>query len=489
MVDTFRHELTYTLVAQRTVLSDHAHQGLLKMTTRAIVIGGSMAGLLHARVLAEFFDTVTIIERDTLPEAPEYRHGVPQGRHVHALLAQGQQIMEMLFPGLADDFVEIGAPRLTWGSDTAYMTSGGWLRRYDTGIQVNQLSRIALEFLIRRRLQRLSPNVTFLTNSVVDSLFSAGERVTGVRYTPHGGESAAMEADLVVDASGRNSKAPEWLKALGYDTPPETVVKSYIGYATCWYEMPDNPPDWRVLFVQANPKRQILRGAGIFEIEGGRWLVTLGGINKDYPPTDEADFMEFARSLSTPAVYDAIRNAKPLSSIYGYRVEGNRLRHFEKLARQPEGFIAVGDAVCAFNPLYGQGMTVAAIEALLLRDLLAKLNPTRLDGFARSFHRDAAKAIRNAWLLATGEDLRYPGTEGARPNPVERFVQRYTDRVLEVMPYDETISRAFTEVFNLTASPTVLLRPSIAVRVLRHQLSQKGISALNSPGDVPPRLS
>ncbi|MCC6616897.1 MAG: FAD-dependent monooxygenase [Anaerolineae bacterium] len=459
------------------------------MATRAIVIGGSMAGLLTARVLAEFFDTVTIIERDTLPDGPEYRHGVPQGRHVHALLAQGQQIMETLFPGLDEDFVEIGAPRLTWGIDTAYMTSGGWLRRFNTGINVNQMSRVALEFLIRRRLQRHHPNVTFVTNSVVDSLVAEGDRVTGVRYTPHEGQATTMEADLVVDASGRNSKAPEWLKTLGYDVPSETVVKSYIGYATRWYEMPDNPPDWRILFIQADTRRQILRGAALFEVEGGRWLATLGGVNKDYPPTDEEGFLAFARTLRTPVFYDAIKDAKPLSPIYGYRIEGNRLRHFEKLARQPERFIAVGDAVCAFNPLYGQGMTVAAIEALLLRSMLAKANPANLDGFARTFHREVARAIRNAWLLATGEDLRYPGTEGAKPGAADRFVQWYTDRVLEVMPYDETITRAFTQVANLAASPTAMLRPSFALRVLRHQLRQQGISAVNSPGEVPPRLS
>lgn len=459
------------------------------MTSRAIVIGGSIAGLLHARILAEFFDDVSVIERDALPEAPDFRNGVPQGRHVHALLAQGQQLMEKLFPGLADDFVEIGAPRLTWGLDTAYMTSGGWLRRYDTGIRVNQITRIALEFLLRKRLQKLYPNVTFVSDCVVEGLASNGSRVTGIHCTPRGGETETKLADLVVDASGRNSKAPEWLKALGYEAPLETQVKSYIGYATRWYECPADPPDWRILFIQANPKRGILRGAAIFEVEGGRWLATLGGVNKDYPPTDEAGFLEYARSLPTPVFYEAIRDAKPLSPIYGYRIEGNRLRHYEKLTRQPDGFIVVGDAVCGFNPLYGQGMTVAAIEAVLLREMLAKTALPLPEGFASVFQQRLAKAIQNAWLLATGEDLRYPGTEGTKPGTADRFVQWYTDRVLEVMPYDETISHAFTEVANLTASPTVLLRPSVALRVLRHQLRGSHHDSSDSLSSVPPRVT
>jgi 2-polyprenyl-6-methoxyphenol hydroxylase-like FAD-dependent oxidoreductase len=457
------------------------------MTTHAVVIGGSMAGLMNARVLSKHFDRVTVVERDTLPDSPEVRNGVPQGRHLHALLQQGQEIMETMFPGLADDFVEIGAPRFTWGKDAAYLTAGGWIKRFDTGIQTNFISRQALEYLIRRRLTQLSPNVSFLTQQDALELVVEGDTVKGVKVQSRVNKTVeTLYADLLVDAAGRNSKAVDWLTTLGYEAPEETEIKSYIGYATRWYEKPALPQDWKALFIVGRPTENIKRGGGIFEVEGNQWVVTLGGINKDYPPTDEEGFLEFAKSLVSPVMYEAIKDAKPTSPIYGYRVIGNRLRHFDRMKRRPENYLVTGDAVCAFNPQYGQGMTVAGLEAVMLDGLLSKVNVRELRGFATKFHKALPKVVNNAWLTATGEDLRYPETEGERPNAAVRMVQRYMDMMFTYMMDDEYVTRKLIQVLNLSAEPTTLFAPRIVFGLLKKRFfSRKTRSATVSTAAVP----
>jgi 2-polyprenyl-6-methoxyphenol hydroxylase-like FAD-dependent oxidoreductase len=459
--------------------------------TSAIIIGGSMAGLLAARVLSEHFDRVTILERDRLPDGPDFRNGAPQARHLHALLGRGQQIMEELFPGLADDFQRIGAPRYEWGPDTAYLTAGGWLKRFSFGYITNLVSRTALEYLIRTHLLERG-NVEIITEMDVQGLATTDDRATviGVDAASRGekgdGAARALRADLVVDASGRNSKTPEWFRALGYDTPPESTVYAHIGYATRWYDMPVGKYDWKVLFISGRPAEGITRGGAIFEMEGNRWVATLGGLNRDYPPTDDDGFLAYAAKLASPTVAEALKDAKPISPIYGYRIDGNRLRHYEKLKRLPENYVIVGDALCSFNPIYGQGMTVAALQALALVKALAGRDRSNLAGFAAAFQAQAAHMLRDPWLLATGEDMRYPGTEGQKPDMVSRFMQRYVDQVLRTLPDDEVLTRAFIEVSNLTRPPTALLTPQMFLRVARHSLGSWG-SSTDSRMVVPPR--
>ncbi len=456
----------------------------MQAASQAVVIGGSMAGLFTARVLSDHFARVIVIERDSFPDTAEFRNGVPQARHVHALLARGQRIMEDMFPGLAEDFKEIGAPRIEWGTDTAFLTPGGWVKRFATGYQTNLISRIALEHLIRKRLA-LRRNVEFLPETDVLDLIASEDKgtVVGVNVQSRRDKSEAghypIMGDMVVDASGRNSKAPEWLTALGYDAPSVSTVYAYIGYATRWYEAPAGKHDWKVLFINARPEQGLKRGAGIFEVEGGQWVATLGGLNRDYPPTDEAGFLAYAKTVATPAFYEAIKDAKPISPIYGYRYDGNRLRHYEKMTRRPENFLVIGDAVCGFNPLYGQGMTVAALEALRLGELITahKMRSGSLKGLAGSFQKALAGAVRNPWLMATGEDMRYPETEGPKPNAFSRLVQRYINQVNRAMPNDEQLSLAFIETSNLTRPPTGLLSPRLVLRVLGHMVRGKKASA------------
>ena len=454
------------------------------ITTQAIVIGASMAGLLAARVLRDHFDQVTIIERDRLPEGPEFRPGVPQARHAHALLAQGQQIMEDLFPGLKDDFVEMGAPEMAWGMDTAMRTAGGWVKRFDSGIQTNVCTRVALEWHVRRRLLQYA-NVRIVQERQVKRLLTDDTRatITGVEIETRQGENPeALHADLIVDASGRNSRTPEWLQTLGYDAPEETIVNAHLGYATRWYEVPpDFEHDWVVMTVGTQPDTGYLRGGGIFEVEGGRWLVILAGTNKDYPPTDDSAFLEFAQTLPSLALYDAIKDAKPISPVYGYRRTENLHHHYERLARFPERFVVIGDAYCGFNPIYGQGMTVAALDALALDGLLKERGTANLNGFGMAAHKRLAQTVRNAWLMATGEDLRYPLTEGQRPGVMDRLTQKYLDLLLRALVDDEAAALAFMQAMNLTRPPSSLFHPAIVWRVLRARLRPRRDPQRNTP--------
>ena len=452
--------------------------------SHVLVLGASMAGMLAARVLSEHFDRVTIIERDKLPLGPEFRPGTPQARHAHALLAQGQEIMEDLFPGLKDDFARIGAPSMVWGSETASLTPGGWVKRFDSGIVTNVCTRVGLEWCIRRRLAAYD-NITILEEHQITGLLTTPDHatVTGVRVeAKRGTETRDILADLVVDATGRSSKTPEWLVAMGYDAPEETIVNAYLGYATRWYQAPPGfTCDWKVMAISARPETGLLRGGGIFRVEGDQWLAILAGSNKDYPPTDEPGFLDFARSLPTQALYEAIQYAEPISPIYGYRRTENCHRHYERLTRFPERLVVTGDAYCGFNPIYGQGMTVAALDARALGELLHEQGTADLTGFGRRAHQRLALAVENAWLMATGEDLRYPGTDGTRPGFPARLIQRYLDRVIRALPRDEAVALAFMQAMNLTRAPSQLFQPHIMWNVLLDTFAAPLAEGQNAP--------
>lgn len=431
----------------------------------AIVIGGSMSGLLAARVLTDFFERVTIIERDQFPDAPENRGGVPQARHLHVLLTRGHDIMESLFPGLDAELEAAGVPRVEWGYDTTGFTRGGWLPRFHGGIFTRSVSRTMLEWTVRRRLQNISC-IQIMEGWQVSGLLTSDDksRVTGVMAQARGGsrEERTLNADLVVDASGRNSHTPEWLQTLGYGAVDETVVNSFLGYSTRWFKKsPTFSEFWKDILILGIPPVGT-RGAALWEVEGNRWVVTLAGANRDYPPTDEAGYMEFLRSLPTTVLYDVVKDAEPISDIYGYQRTENRWRHYERLPRWPEGFAVTGDAACGFNPVYGQGMTAGAIEAQALQACLRE----GMDGAGARFQKRLAKDIQAIWVMATGEDLRYPATEGDRPGAFTRLVQKYFDRVQLILPNDTDMARTFLEITNLITPPTALFKPAYVWKVL-----------------------
>ena len=450
---------------------------LCEESSHAIVIGGSMAGLLAARVLSDHFDQVTIVERDRLPDGPAFRPGVPQSRHAHALLTGCLHLLEQLFPGLGAELDASGAVSGEVPGGALWLTSAGWCRRFRPGLPGLCLSRELLEWHVRRRLMDREGTVRFREEAEVTGLLPSQDRkaVVGVRLRPRGrGHLSAVDmeelrAELVIDASGRSSQTPSWLEALGYPAPQETHINSFLGYASRYYARPHcSQRDWKVMYIMAAPGAP--RGGLILPIEGDRWLVTLAGYGEDYPPTDEDGFLAFARSLRSQVLYEAIKDAEPLSGITGNRHSENRLRHYERVPRRPEGLLVLGDAACAFNPVYGQGMTMAACAATVLDDCLweqdGRCPSGELKGLAKRFQRRLARSQATAWLMATGEDLRYPTTTGAKPTLSTRLIHRYMDRVIHVSTQNRTVSRVFFEVLNMVTPSTALFRPDVLIPVL-----------------------
>jgi len=395
------------------------------------VIGGSVAGLLAARALCEHFGRVTVVERDAYPgEAPAARKGVPQAHHVHALMLRGRAIFEKFFPGLERELLAAGAVLVDMAGEMAWLTPAGWGVRFPSDLTVIGFTRPLLDFHVRRRLGEFN-RVRVLENTETLRLIpsATGDSVAGVvaRQRQSGGafgDEVELRADLVVDASGRGSRAPRWLAELGYPAPEETVVNAFLGYASRLYRAPaGHSAGHKGAYVQAAPPHRT-RGGIYLPVEGDRLLVTLTGAGRDYPPTDDAGFLAFARSLADPVIYDAIKDAEPLSPVMSYRATENRLRRYERLARQPANFLVTGDAACAFNPVYGQGMTIAALGALALDETLREQKRRyadgRCEGLSRRFQRRLAKVNSAPWLMATGEDFRYRETEGGTATVMTR---------------------------------------------------------------------
>jgi 2-polyprenyl-6-methoxyphenol hydroxylase-like FAD-dependent oxidoreductase len=455
--------------------------------THAVVIGAGMGGLLTAHALSNHVDHVTVIERDTLPTAPAPRPGVPQGRHVHALQPGGLAAIEHLLPGFHDELMTRGAVPVVVPRDLLWMSRAGWMRpQTGAGHVILSASRDLIESVTRDLVLARSP-IALRTGTEIADLAVRDGRVVGVDVRPRGaapGEpTERLVADLVVDASGRRSKAPDWLEAAGYDRPEEEVIDADLAYASRTYRRgPDDLAGWRAMLLQPRAPG-CRRMAVLFPIEGDRWLVTLAGANGDAPPTDEEGFLAFAGGLRSPALVDALDRLEPASPIVAFRRTANRRRKFEALRRCPDRFLVVGDAACAFNPVYGQGMSVAAMTAEEIdRELRAHRARTfgDLAGVSAELQRRVARINAGAWMVATGEDLRFPGTVGGRVTPADRVVRRYLDRVVLAAATDPVANAAFADVVTMTAPPTSLMHPRLALRVLSRRSPQP------SPAPPPP---
>jgi 2-polyprenyl-6-methoxyphenol hydroxylase-like FAD-dependent oxidoreductase len=319
------------------------------------------------------------------------------------------------------------------------------------------------------------PGVAVLEGTEVTALGASddGRVVRGVslRRVDGGDGALFVDADLVVDASGRGSRAPHWLAGLGYPHPERTQVDSHIAYASRFYRIPDGfAEDWQALIFMARPPENPRTGL-LMPIEGGRWIVGLTGAAGQHPPTDEAGFAAFMRQLSSPLLADAVAGAEPVSDIRGHRGTANRLAHYERMTRWPERFVVLGDAVCAFNPVYGQGITTAAIAAETLDDCLRAQRRRRpdgdLEGLGRRFQRELPRRNADAWMLSTGEDLRYPSTSGMTAGRVLRAQHRYLDRVELATTRDTAVTETYARVFGMLERPTTLFRPRVVAAAIR----------------------
>lgn len=446
-----------------------------KVGQRAVVLGGSMAGLLAARVLADAYAEVLVVDRDRLIGATGPRQGVPQGRHVHGLLARGQQILEELFPGFTADAIKAGVPTGDLG-ELRWFFNGRRLAPKATGLTCVSAARPVLEAGVRDRVAAL-PNVTFLDRHDILGLLASPDRatVTGVRVAarqPRGRDNAApapaadpaeraVEADLVVDATGRATRTPVWLEELGYAKPVEERIRIDLTYTTRLYRLPDESILNGDLSINPVSTPSHPRGAFFSRIENGRSALSLTGMLGDSAPTDPDGFLDFVRSLPVPDVYEVIKDAEPLDDPVSFRYPASTRRRFEFLDRFPRRLLVVGDAACSFNPVYGQGMTVAAQEALTLREHLARgVAPDPIP-----FQRDVSAVIEVPWGISAGGDLGFPEVEGKRSLSA-RMGNAYMNRLQAAAVHDGEVTRTFMRVAGLVESPKALMRPGMLLRVL-----------------------
>jgi 2-polyprenyl-6-methoxyphenol hydroxylase-like FAD-dependent oxidoreductase len=429
---------------------------------RAVVLGGSVAGLLAARVLADEYQHVTVVERDLLPRAAAGRRGVPQGLHAHALLPRGGEIVEELFPGLTAELIAHGALVGDVLADAHWYVGGRLLRPAQTGLPVISATRALVEGAIRDRVRAL-PNVRFLDGWDIVGVGASEDhrRIVSARVTSlHGLGSWVLPADLVVDATGRGSRTPRWLTELGYTAPVEDRVRIDLAYATRLFELPQGLMAGRFAVVTARYPGQ--HRSGIMQrVEGDKVLVTLAGVLGERPPTALPEFIEYARSLAVPDTYDLVRVAEPTGSASTFRFPAYARRRYEQLTSFPQGLLVTGDAACAFNPVYAQGMTIAALDAMTLR---ASLRSGSGAPDAREYFAELSRSLEAPWNLAVGQDLAIPGVVGP-PLPPSPLKPEYMAALRMLATEDPVVSAAFMRVNSLVDPPSALVHPSVAARV------------------------
>ncbi|MFH8610280.1 FAD-dependent oxidoreductase [Streptomyces sp. NPDC018029] len=432
---------------------------------RAVVIGGSIAGLLTGQALSAAFDEVVVIDRDDLDTTSSgVRRGVPQARHPHTLLRRGEQILNALFPGITDSLIRHGAvvmpmDRVWWWQHRGYRAA------VPDAAPIVSCSRPLLEFLVREHVGA-NGVVELRTGETVDLVGGDGA-VRGVRVRDPSGGSAVIDADLVVDCSGRRSRADHWLTGLGYHGPEVRRVRSDVRYTTRVFHRStrvrtDGAAGY---FVISDPQAKKRFGTAM-PIEGDRWIITLAGLHGEGAPTDPAGYLSWARTLPTAKIASIIEDERPIGPAVRHRLPGSEWRLFQRLPAHPRGFVCVGDSVCSLNALYGQGMTSAAVQVVALQQALARSDVMDPE-FARTFYRLSARAVSPAWATATGADFVYPETRGHRPWPT-KMINRYVTRCVVAGQHDPTVATRLWDVANMVKSPASLLSPPALARMVRN---------------------
>jgi len=439
---------------------------------QAVVVGAGIGGLAAAAALADHFAHVIVLERDTLPSESMHRAGTPQARHVHALLLSGQRALNELLPGFEQDLVRAGAVALRIGLDVRVERPGyDPFPQRDLGWLGYAASRPTIELAVRHRVEDRA-NIELRQQCRVREVLASpdGKAVTGVRYE-EGGKSETIAADLVVDASGRGVLTLDLLRSLGRALPEETTIGIDLGYATSIFSIPDDAStDWKgiMTFGQA-PKDS--RGGLMLPLEGNRWMVTIGGRRDDVPPGDEEGFLAYAGRLRTPTIYNAISRAKRLDGVVRYGFPESVRRHFERLDDFPRGLLPIADAICRFNPVYGQGMSVAAQEACLLRRLLGRLEEggDPIAGLAPIFFAEMQALIETPWSVAM-LDFAFPDTRGQRPADFET-VLKFGIALNRLAAEDPAVHKLTLEVQHLLKPRSVYRDPALVQRVFEKMAS------------------
>jgi 2-polyprenyl-6-methoxyphenol hydroxylase-like FAD-dependent oxidoreductase len=437
----------------------------------AVVVGGGLAGCLAAWALIGRADRIVVLERDRYPEPSAFRPGTPQSRHAHLLMEGGRRALQELLPGLDADLLARGAVPVPVPGGLRWLSSGGWMPRFATDLTFVSCTRPVLDDAVLRRV-RGAPSVTFLERTEGVGLLGDAATVTGVLARVRGaapdgagggGTVHELAADLVVDASGRSSRTPQWLRALGCPKTPEDRVDTGISYASrLFHHAPGIDASQSALYIQAQAPDHPRLGI-LLPVEGNRWTVSLGGLRGSEPEPGAAGFDAFLGLLRDPALREVLSTASPAGETYGFRPGPSVRRHYQRSA--PDGLVVLGDAACAGNPVYGQGISLAAFGALALREGVREhgLGP----GTSRQVQTGIAAAAKDAWTMSAAEDVRFPTTAGGPSGAVLRLQHRYLDRVVARSSRDEEVCARFSEVMTLVTPPAVLFSPRVAWPVLR----------------------
>lgn len=435
--------------------------------SRAAVVGGSIAGLVAARVLADHFDQVVVFERDDLDDP--LRKGAPQARHVHVLLRRGVELLEAWFPGIHREMVASGVRPFDFARDMRWFQKGSWLPRIESQVITYPQSRACLEAHIRRRLAGL-PNVELRCGQAVSGLLASPDAGRIVGLTVNG---ETVRADLVVDAAGRGTAVYRWLDALGFAPIEQTSLRIDLRYVSRLYQPPRRARDWRAMWYSPSAP-QSPYACALQMIEGDRWLLSLAGYHGDAPSSDPDKFLDFAAKLPTADLAQAMVGAIPLSEPHVFRCSTQRWMHIERARQFPAALLVVGDAYCSFDPVFGQGMTIAMVTCDWMQTHLRRLQTTAglTQAWTAACYRDCAAWLRGMWSFVTGEALRHPQTPGEL-TPLARSSQWLSDELYALAKRDPEFHKRLLHLTHMTAGPQALLRPTTALQLaLRAAQSQ-----------------
>jgi 2-polyprenyl-6-methoxyphenol hydroxylase-like FAD-dependent oxidoreductase len=447
------------------------------LSERAIVVGGGIAGLSAARAMSDRFRQVVILDRDELPDGVTPRPGVPQGKHPHGLLAGGLKALEQLFPGFGNELRQAGAVPFNRGYDVLFELPGQdrWPRiKFDHPSY--SMTRPLLERTLRRQVERLE-NVKVRGGCRVLSIIgepSAGA-ATDICYRTPDGKVETLHSDLIIDASGNGSLTLEFLKASRRKSPQEENIGVNMHYASGLFDRADIGDNYKIAYTLPNAPEES-RGGLIMPAENNTYQVVLIGRGEEIPPIKESEYRSYARKLWTPTVYNAIKNAKLLTEIAPSSLHQSRWRHFAQVTDFPRGLLPIGDAICRFNPTYGQGMSVAARQASLLFDLLGRSDSDLLSTLAPDFLTKAEDLIADPWAMSAVPDFVYPETTGVRPKNLEEHLN-FQKGLGRLAARDAEVFELLTDVRNLLKPLSALDDPSIVSRVENELASELSLSS------------
>lgn len=436
--------------------------------SRALISGGSLAGLATAKVLSAYFDEVIVVEADKEPLGEAARKGVPQGRHVHGLLKGGADALTRLFPDLPKELEKSGASSANFSNDIKWYINRRFIPRFEGDLTIQFQSRPLLERCVRDFIRALGNVFISYETKVVDYMpHTNSERISAAVLKQSNGEVTTIEADLFIDATGRGSALPKWLESNGWGRVPLSETRVDLGYASCFLKLPDDVNrDWTSLLIYPTGPEEV-RGCTLVQVENETWLLTLAGYHNDHPPADKAGFLEYAKNLPQPEVYEAIKDAVFLTDISLHKFPASIRRHYNKLPSFPLGLIPVGDTNVSLNPLFGQGMSVAVLSVQSLAGLLDDVDLANNDSLRHlrdHYLKSLDTIFQTPWDLAMGQDFKYPQTQGVKPFGMS--IKNYFKSLILSSSSTDVI-QTFYGVVHLVEDEKVFYQPARALKVLR----------------------